>query len=133
MRILGISAFYHDSAAALVEDGHIIAAAQDERFTRKKAGRALSRECHSLLSRRGRPDSRRARLHRFLREAVCQVRTVARDLSRLRAAGVCLVPHGFATVAQGEIVPEGPSWQAGHSAGARLRLAPQAAVRGATT
>lgn len=36
MRILGISAFYHDSAAALVEDGHILAAAQEERFTRKK-------------------------------------------------------------------------------------------------
>src|SRR6201981_1421124 len=36
MRILGISAFYHDSAAALIEDGHIIAAAQEERFTRKK-------------------------------------------------------------------------------------------------
>ena len=36
MRILGISAFYHDSAAALVEDGKIIAAAQEERFSRKK-------------------------------------------------------------------------------------------------
>ena len=36
MRLLGISAFYHDSAAALVEDGRIIAAAQEERFTRKK-------------------------------------------------------------------------------------------------
>lgn len=36
MRILGISAFYHDSAAALVEGGRIIAAAQEERFTRKK-------------------------------------------------------------------------------------------------
>ena len=35
-RILGISAYYHDSAAALVEDGQIIAAAQEERFTRKK-------------------------------------------------------------------------------------------------
>jgi carbamoyltransferase len=34
--ILGISAFYHDSAAALVRDGEIIAAAQEERFTRKK-------------------------------------------------------------------------------------------------
>ena len=34
--ILGISAFYHDSAAALVIDGEIIAAAQEERFTRKK-------------------------------------------------------------------------------------------------
>ncbi|MGH8742507.1 MAG: carbamoyltransferase N-terminal domain-containing protein, partial [Burkholderiales bacterium] len=37
MRLLGISAFYHDSAAALVEDGRIVAAAQEERFTRKKA------------------------------------------------------------------------------------------------
>jgi carbamoyltransferase len=36
MRVLGISAFYHDSAAALVEDGHVVAAAQEERFTRKK-------------------------------------------------------------------------------------------------
>ena len=36
MHILGISAYYHDSAAALVHDGDIIAAAQEERFTRKK-------------------------------------------------------------------------------------------------
>ncbi|MGC1821312.1 MAG: carbamoyltransferase [Pseudolabrys sp.] len=36
MRAIGISAFYHDSAAALVEDDRIIAAAQEERFTRKK-------------------------------------------------------------------------------------------------
>jgi len=35
-RILGISAYYHDSAACLVEDGRILAAAQEERFTRKK-------------------------------------------------------------------------------------------------
>jgi carbamoyltransferase len=36
VRILGISAFYHDSAAALVEDGRIVAAAQEERFSRKR-------------------------------------------------------------------------------------------------
>ena len=36
MFILGISCFFHDSAAALIEDGKIIAAAQEERFTRKK-------------------------------------------------------------------------------------------------
>jgi carbamoyltransferase len=36
LRILGISALYHDSAAALIEDGRIVAAAQEERFTRKK-------------------------------------------------------------------------------------------------
>ena len=36
MNILGLSAYYHDSAAALVCDGEIVAAAQEERFTRKK-------------------------------------------------------------------------------------------------
>ncbi len=36
MRILGVSAFYHDSAAALIDDGQIVAAAQEERFTRVK-------------------------------------------------------------------------------------------------
>src|ERR1700722_4207936 len=36
MRVLGISAFYHDSAAALIEDGRIVCAAQEERFTRSK-------------------------------------------------------------------------------------------------
>ena len=36
MNVLGISAFYHDSAACLVRDGEIIAAAQEERFTRRK-------------------------------------------------------------------------------------------------
>ena len=36
MRVLGISAFYHDSAAALVAEGRIVAAAQEERFTRRK-------------------------------------------------------------------------------------------------
>ena len=36
MYILGISAYYHDSAVALLRDGHIVAAAQEERFTRKK-------------------------------------------------------------------------------------------------
>jgi carbamoyltransferase len=36
MRILGISAYYHDSAAALIRDGEIVAAAQEERFTRRR-------------------------------------------------------------------------------------------------
>ena len=41
MYILGISAFYHDSAACLVKDGEIIAAAQEERYTRKKHDQAF--------------------------------------------------------------------------------------------
>ena len=41
MYILGISAFYHDSAACLVKDGEIVAASQEERFTRKKHDQAF--------------------------------------------------------------------------------------------
>ena len=44
MRLLGISAFYHDSAAALVDDGRILAAAQEERFTRKKFDEGFPRQ-----------------------------------------------------------------------------------------
>lgn len=46
MIVLGISAFYHDSAAALVRDGEIIAAAQEERFTRRKHDEAFP--AHSI-------------------------------------------------------------------------------------
>jgi carbamoyltransferase len=47
MRILGISAFYHDSAAALSVDGRIVAAAQEERFTRKKHDAGFPRHAFS--------------------------------------------------------------------------------------
>ena len=48
--ILGISAFYHDSAACLVRDGHILAAAQEERFSRKKHDARFPRQaiCYCL-------------------------------------------------------------------------------------
>src|SRR6187549_3552172 len=41
INILGISAYYHDSAACLLRDGEIVAAAQEERFTRKKGDSAF--------------------------------------------------------------------------------------------
>ena len=47
MRVLGISAFYHDSAAALIEDGRITAAAQEERFSRKKHDSAFPKSAVS--------------------------------------------------------------------------------------
>ena len=42
MRILGVSAFYHDSAAALIENGHILAAAQEERTTEERSAEERS-------------------------------------------------------------------------------------------
>ena len=49
MYILGISAFYHDSAACLIKDGNIVAAAQEERFTRKKHDASFSNSCSKVL------------------------------------------------------------------------------------
>lgn len=51
--ILGISAFYHDSAAALVVDGRVVAAAQEERFTRRKHDAAFPREAIAYCLRAG--------------------------------------------------------------------------------
>jgi carbamoyltransferase len=48
LRILGLSALYHDSAAALIEDGRVVAAAQEERFTRKKHDASMPR--HAINS-----------------------------------------------------------------------------------
>jgi len=54
MRVLGISAFYHDSAAALVVDGRVVAAAQEERFTRKKHDASFPRQAVAYCLREGR-------------------------------------------------------------------------------
>src|SRR5438093_1405002 len=53
MNILGVSAFYHDSAAALVRDGNIIGAAQEERFTRKKHDAGFPAEAIGYCLREG--------------------------------------------------------------------------------
>src|SRR3974377_333100 len=51
--ILGLSAFYHDSAACLVRDGRILAAAQEERFTRKKHDAAFPKHAVEYCLREG--------------------------------------------------------------------------------
>ena len=53
MNILGVSAFYHDSAACLVQDGKIIAAAQEERFTRKRHDDAFPHRAIEYCLREG--------------------------------------------------------------------------------
>ncbi len=52
--ILGISAFYHDSGACLIRDGDIVAAAQEERFTRKKGDASFPRNAVQYCLREGR-------------------------------------------------------------------------------
>ena len=58
MNILGISAFYHDSAAALLRDGKIIAASQEERFTRIKHDHNFPRNAINYCLREGRINSK---------------------------------------------------------------------------
>ena len=53
MNILGISAFYHDSAACLVQDGEIIAAVQEERFTRKKQDASFPKHAVAFCLKQG--------------------------------------------------------------------------------
>ena len=53
MNILGISAYYHDSAACLVRDGEIVAAAQEERFSRKKHDADFPRQAAAYCLREG--------------------------------------------------------------------------------
>lgn len=53
MRILGISAFYHDSAACLIQDGQVVAAAQEERFTRRRHDSAFPREAVAFCLKQG--------------------------------------------------------------------------------
>lgn len=53
MRVLGLSTFYHDSAVALVEDGRIVAAAQEERFSRKKHDAGFPRRALAAVLRQG--------------------------------------------------------------------------------
>jgi carbamoyltransferase len=56
MRILGVSAYYHDSAAALLTDGHLVAAAQEERFTRRKHDAAFPKNAVEYCLRAGKTD-----------------------------------------------------------------------------
>jgi carbamoyltransferase len=53
MNILGISAFYHDSAAALLQKGEIVAAAQEERFMRVRHDSAFPAQAVNIASRPG--------------------------------------------------------------------------------
>ena len=82
--ILGISAFYHDSAAALVVDGEIVAAAQEERFTRVKHDLAFPTNAITYCLQKP-AWSRGAGLRRLLRQTLSEVRTHPRNLPRLRA------------------------------------------------
>ncbi len=131
VHILGISAFYHDSAACLLRDGEIIAAASEERFTRKKGDSDFPARGRGVLPQAGRNHPRRPRLRRVLRQAPAQVRADPRDLPRRRPAGLQVVPDGRPALDQGEALPgQGAPRRARRLRGqAALRRAPRVARR----
>ena len=104
MKILGISAFYHDSAAALVVDGDIVAAAQEERFTRKKHDAAFPEHAIAYCLRRGDVGADGRRRGRLLRQADHDVRAPAEDVPPRRPEGDPLVLVGDAHLGTREAV-----------------------------
>jgi len=102
--ILGISAYYHDSAACLLRDGAIVAAAQEERFTRKKGDSAFpARSVAFCLKEAG---ITATDLTPWVSTtAAAQVRADHGDVSQRGAARLRAVPHGRADVDEREIIP----------------------------
>lgn len=92
MQILGISAYYHDSAAALVRDGMVVAAAQEERFSRKKHDAAFpARAVQYCLREAG----------RYPVDYVVFYDKPFLKFERILETYLSFVPHGFATFRAG--------------------------------
>ncbi len=78
--ILGISAFYHDAAAAVVCDGEIVAAAQEERFTREKHDPGFPQHAIDYCLREAGVSPDQLDYVAFYDKPLTQVRTAAGDL-----------------------------------------------------
>ena len=107
--ILGISAFYHDSAACLVLDGQIVAAAQEERFSRIKHDAGFPDARHRVLPVGGGPRAAQTRLCRVLRQAADEVRANPGDIPGLRPARLQQLSRGDSRLAQGEAARPQPA------------------------
>ncbi|HUQ98643.1 MAG TPA: carbamoyltransferase [Gemmatimonadaceae bacterium] len=93
MKVLGISAFYHDSAAALVDDGRIVAAAQEERFTRRRHDASFPRNSIRFCLDYGKVDATTL-------DAVVFYEKPFLKFERLLETYVALAPRGLASFAK---------------------------------
>ena len=103
--ILGISAFYHDSAAALVRDGEIVAAAQEERFTRRKHDPGFPSSAIEYCLAEG--GIRRSAVDYvvFYEKPIVKFERLLGHVSHLRAGGVRVVPGGDAVMGGAQARP----------------------------
>ncbi len=90
MNILGLSAFYHDSAACLVRDGRVVAAAQEERFTRKKHDPAFPAQAVAYCLKEGGITVGQLDHVAFYEKPLLK-------FERLLSAHLAYAPHGFAS------------------------------------
>ena len=93
MKVLGISAFYHDSAAALIDDGRIVAAAQEERFTRRRHDAGFPRNSIRFCLDYGGTDAASI-------DAVVFYEKPFLKFERLLETYVALAPRGLASFAK---------------------------------
>ena len=93
MYILGISAFYHDSAACLIKDGEIIAAAQEERFTRKKHDSRFPHHAIQYCLKEAQIDSEKIKNVVFYEKPFLK-------FERLLETYLAFAPKGFASFAK---------------------------------
>ena len=106
MHVLGISCYFHDAAAALLRDGVLVAAAEEERFTRKKHDFAFPRHAIDFCLGSRRHPCAGSRLRRVLREAVPQVRAHPAHRARHGPAVGDRVPGGDDRVAGRQAVDQ---------------------------
>ncbi len=90
VHILGISAFYHDSAACLLRDGEIVAAAQEERFTRKKGDASFPARAVDFCLKAG-------GLHASDLDYVGFYDKPLLKFERILETYLCVAPRGFAS------------------------------------
>src|SRR5262245_13771306 len=91
--ILGISAYYHDSAAALLRDGDIVAAAQEERFSRRKNDERFPHHAIDFCLRRGKLISEQL-------DAVVFYDKPISKFARLLESYLAVAPRGLTTFAR---------------------------------
>ena len=105
-RILGISAFYHDSAAALVKDGQVVAAAQEERFTRKKFDEGFPHQAIDYCLEHAGLRLRDLDNVVFYDKPFLKFERLLETYLAYRAARLSLLPEGDAGLAWRKTVPE---------------------------
>jgi predicted NodU family carbamoyl transferase len=119
MRVLGISAFYHDSAAALIEDGRIVAAAQEERFTRKKHDSRFPSAAIAYCLEAGGVAAGDIDKVAFYDKPFLKFERLLETYVSFAPRGFASFPHGDAALAAREAVPARPADQGAEKTRAR--------------